>query len=228
MSSIGDLLFLIYPAVCAGCSGELMKGEDTICTHCRFHLPRTNYHQYPSNPVCKHFWGRVQVEAAASCYHFNRGGIVQNLIHRLKYHERPDIGVVLGKIYGHQLKKEIPYNKCDLIIPVPLHPKRQKERGYNQSLCFAEGLSAAMNIPVDTSLLLRAEASSTQTRKNRFERYENMKNIFLLKNENKLINKRILLVDDVITTGATLEGCISILNKVNGLRICVASIASAD
>lgn len=163
----------------------------------------------------------------ASFYFFNKGNKVQNFIHLLKYKNRPDIGVYIGKRYGGLIKTQKIFASVDLIIPVPLHPTKQKLRGYNQAEVFADGLSQSMKIPVDIKSFIRSEATETQTRKSKLERWENVKNKFIVTNQENIEDKHILLVDDVITTGSTLEACASVLLQCPGVKISMASIAVA-
>src|SRR5688572_5698286 len=145
---IRDILWLVYPSPCAACDNPLREGEDCICTSCRFHLPQTYFHRQPDNPVAKHFWGRIPVVAATSFFHFSKGERVQTLIHRLKYKGWQDIGIAVGAWMGHELKSVEGFASADVILPVPLHPRRQHRRGYNQSLLLAQGLGTSMNKPV--------------------------------------------------------------------------------
>ncbi|MEI6696341.1 MAG: phosphoribosyltransferase family protein [Bacteroidota bacterium] len=228
MTVFQDFFSLIFPNNCMACGNNLFKNEHLICTSCLFHLPKTNYHLEMANPISQIFWGRCNIQTAAAYYFFTKSGKVQHLVHQLKYKGKKEIGVFIGEIYGKELLKSPDFVQTDVIIPVPLHPKKEKKRGYNQSEVFAMGLSAAMNAPVDTKTLLRCFASETQTRKTRFKRWENVKEIFSLQNADQLKNKHILLVDDVITTGATIEACANLLNTIEGVSINIASIAVAS
>jgi ComF family protein len=227
MSLIDDFISLIYPNICAACGNSLFKHEEVLCNFCEFHLPQTNFHMDVDNPVAAIFWGRIKLESAASYYHFNKGSKVQRLIHLLKYKGRRDIGIYLGRQYGHFLKNSPLFNTVDVVLPVPLHWKKLRKRGYNQSEQFALGLGKSMKIPVDTLTLYRKLATLTQTKKSRFKRWENVAEIFALREPEKLSGKHVLLVDDVITTGATIEASILALNAIPGIRISVASIAAA-
>jgi ComF family protein len=224
---IGDFISLIFPRICAGCGNSLWKHEEVICRFCDYHLPKTNFHDDGENPVTRLFWGRVAIEAGAAFLYFNKGNNVQRLVHQLKYKGRKDIGIWLGSQYGLELRFAGPFNTIEAIIPVPLHKKKYMQRGYNQSEQFAIGLSSAMNIPVDKYLLTRARATDTQTRKSRFMRYQNVREIFTINNPDPWRGKHLLLVDDVITTGATLESCIMALSEIPGVRISIACIATA-
>jgi len=180
---------------------------------------------YPDNPVQKIFYGRADVQAAGSFLLFQKKGSVQKMLHALKYKSKPEVGVLLGKWYGQDLKKNNTFCDCDIIIPVPLHKKRMKKRGYNQSEFIAKGLAEELQIPVVNDVLFKKHFTETQTFKSREERWQNTINSFEIKNENLIKDKKILLVDDVITTGATTEACIFQLNKSSEAPISVASIA---
>ncbi|MCX6230687.1 MAG: phosphoribosyltransferase family protein [Bacteroidetes bacterium] len=228
MSLFQDFFALIYPNNCMACGNNLFKNEHIICTSCLFHLPKTNYHLTTDNPISQAFWGRTNIDAAAAFYYFTKAGKVQHLVHQLKYKGKKEVGVYIGELYGKELIESSEFSKTEVIIPVPLHPKKEKKRGFNQSEVFASGLSVSMNVPLDTKTLIRTFASETQTRKTRFKRWENVKEIFSLQQAEKLENKHILLVDDVITTGATIEACANLLNTIKGVKINVASIAVAS
>jgi len=224
---IKDFLALIFPHVCVACGKPLYKTENCICMLCIYHLPKTNFHLDKENPIAKIFWGRVEIVAAASYYSFTKGGKVQHLIHQLKYKGQKEIGVTLGKLYGIELKESVDFQKVDLIIPVPLHKNKLRKRGYNQSESIAEGLSKGMGIPTNFKSLVRAVASESQTRKSRFNRWKNVESVFQVKDEHPLIGKHILLVDDVITTGSTLEACAQTLIKIPGVSVSVVTLAHA-
>ena len=223
-----DFVSLFFPLICLSCGKNLFKHENCICTHCLYHLPKTGFHLINDNPVAKIFWGRVNIQAAASFYTFSKGGKVQQLVHQLKYKGRQDVGVTLGKLYGFELLNAPCFNSIDLIIPVPLYKKRQRKRGYNQSACFAEGLAKTMSREINLTSLFRCASSESQTKKSRFIRWKNVEDLFYLKNEEQLKHKHILLVDDVITTGATLEACAQTLLKIEGVKLSIATIAYAS
>lgn len=224
---IRDFFSLIFPRICACCGNSLWKKEQVICTSCSHHLPKTDFHLDVDNPVSRLFWGRVTIEGAGAFLSFNKGSRVQSLIHQLKYKGRKDIGVWLGYRYGLALKEAPVFQSVSFIVPVPLHRKKQLKRGYNQSEQVAIGLSDSMKVPVNTQTLVRVKATETQTRKSRFRRWENVKEIFAITAPELFVNKHILLVDDVITTGATLESCILTLATIPGCRVSVASLATA-
>jgi len=174
------------------------------------------------------FWGRVKIHSAATFLHFTKTGRVQKLVHQLKYKNKTEVGVLLGELYGRDLKKADLFKNVNVIIPVPLHWKKQMQRGFNQSEMFGRGLSKAMKARLDTKTLLRSVATETQTKKSRIERWENVSEVFDLKDEKQLEGKHILLVDDVITTGATMEACASKLLEIKDVRVSLATIAFAS
>lgn len=224
---IDDFISLIYPKICAVCGNSLWKSEEVICQKCDYHLPKTNYHQEIENPVSRLFRGRVKIETATAFLYFNKGNSVQELIHKLKYKGRMDIGVLLGNRYGQDLKNSPFFKDVSLIFPVPLYKKKFTQRGYNQSEQFGIGLSRAMGIPLENKGLVRIRATETQTRKSRFKRWENVSETFILRNQQKLAGLHVMLVDDVITTGATLEACIRAFIPVPEIKISIAAIAVA-
>lgn len=181
----------------------------------------------PDNPVFRKMYGRVPVENATSLFYFDKGNRVQHLMHQLKYRGKTEIGWYLGKLLGNDLHNAEAYQSIDTVIPVPLHVKKFRKRGYNQSEFFARGIAEAMKIDLTTDVLERAENTDTQTGKNRFERWENVKDAFRLRDKVSLKGKHILLVDDVMTTGATLEACALVLMQTPQIRISIATIAFA-
>lgn len=221
-----DFIALIYPENCAACGQTLLKNEKTLCTHCIIQLPKTNYWLYKDNPVSKIFWGRIPVENACSFLHFTKGGNVQHLLHQLKYKGNQMAGILAGKLFGSELLNT-PFSEIDAIVPVPLHLAKLKKRGYNQSELIAQGLSESIQKPLAKNWLIRKIASETQTKKNRFMRWENVKEIFATDNEAEFEGKHILLVDDVVTTGATIEACAQLLLKVKNVKVSIAALASA-
>jgi len=223
---LSDFFDLIYPKICLACENPLMKHEENLCTLCIFSLPKTNFHTLSDNPVSRLFWGKAEIEGAASYFHFEKGGHVQQLIHRFKYKGFKEIGIEIGKHYGTDLKTVEPFSKADVIIPVPLHKSKLKKRGYNQSEFFATGLSASMNIPTDFTSLYRTKATQTQTKKSRYERFENVEAIFKLKEDHPVSGKHVLLVDDVITTGSTLEACCHAITAA-GNKVSLVTMAYA-
>jgi ComF family protein len=224
----GDFISLFYPQVCLHCGNSLYKDEELICTFCRYKLPKTNYHLLKNNPVSKVFWGRATIESAAAFLFFTKGGMVQDLLHQLKYKGKKELGVLLGKLFAYELKKSILFDGIQTIIPVPLHPRKQGLRGFNQSEQISLGISQVLKLEMDTKSLIRKRFTSSQTRKNRYDRWLNVGDMFEVTNKEKLHEKHILLVDDVITTGATLEGCAQALSSIPGIKISIACLAMAS
>jgi ComF family protein len=225
---LADFVSLLFPELCAACRASLMANEELICINCRYTLPFTNFHLQPDNIVARQFWGKIPLESAYALYYFTKGGKVQNLMHQFKYRGMRQIGNLLGNIAGDQLNKNDVFNTVDIIIPVPLHKKRMRQRGFNQSTCYAEGLAQKLNAVVEDNNLVRVIATETQTHKSRFARFENMQEVFTILNPERLINKHVLLVDDIITTGSTLEACGMQLLKIEGLKLSIATIAYAE
>lgn len=223
-----DLIGLLFPELCHACGTHLYYGEQEICTKCLYDLPYTDYHIFPENRVAKQLWGRLPFNAAMAMLYFKKGTKVQNLIHSLKYKDQIEVGVKLGYLLGERLKLSKQYAGIDLIVPVPLHQKKEKLRGYNQSKFIADGIAAALQVEVSTTHLIRNKSTESQTKKSRYTRYENMETVFQINEPLALKDKHILLVDDVITTGATLEACgISLLNcKIK--KLSMAALAFAE
>ncbi len=220
-----DFVSLVYPNLCASCGSALNHGQDVICLICEAKFPQTDFHLDSNNPVAKHFWGRVNLQNASSFYYFNKGSRIQHLIHQLKYKGNTDVGIKLGKLYAYKLIESESIKNVDLIIPIPLHYKKQKRRGYNQSDFIAQGVSEVLQIPYDKKSIVREHDNISQTKKTRFERWSNVENIFQIKDSESLKDKHILLVDDVVTTGATLEACSSLILNLPETRVSAITIA---
>jgi len=225
---LADFIALLFPELCQACGESLVVGEELICTNCRFSLPFTNFHLKPDNIVAQQFWGKLNTEAAYALCYFVKGGKMQHLMHQFKYKGVQKIGDMLGNIAGEQLVTSPVFQTVDFIIPVPLHKSRLRKRGYNQSACFADGISEKLHVPVLENNLVRVRATETQTHRSRFSRFENMQEVFVVNDPQKLKNKHVLLVDDVVTTGSTLESCGTELLKVEGLKLSIATIAYAE
>ncbi len=222
---IQNFVALLYPNRCEACGNSLQQQEKTLCLSCLYNLPLTNYWKEEENNLEKTFWGRVKLEHACALFFFGKGSHYRRLLHKLKYKNKTTIGVELGRRFGIELKTAPLYQTVDLIIPLPLHPKRQRERGYNQSEQIALGIAGSTAWKIDTRSVVRKEFTKTQTRKNRLERWENVADVFAVEYPENLRNKHILLVDDVITTGATIEACAQQLLKIEGCRVSVAALA---
>ena len=215
---------LFWPNVCACCFTGLKHGEDYICSHCMYELPLTNFHREHENPVAQVFWGRAAVEHATAGYYFRKGNKVQKLVHQVKYRGQKEMGTVLGREMGKSLRDSI-FNEVDLIAPVPLHPKKLRKRGYNQSEWIARGVAEMLDKPMDVQTVERLIFTATQTRKKRFDRWENVDSGFVLTAPDNFTGKHILLIDDVLTTGATLEACIHAVLSAPGAKASVATLA---
>jgi len=222
-----DFISLFYPRYCFACNEGLAKGEETICSRCMLELPRTHYHLERENKLFRKLEGRIPIQFAMSFFLFRKGGKVQHLLHSLKYNNHPEIGETLGEVYGEELKQVEFQKYFDVIVPVPLHASRKRKRGYNQSEKFAMGLSKSLNIPWGVALE-RTIKTETQTRKSKLRRWENVSEVFQVKTPDLVLKRRILLVDDVITTGATIEACANTLLKEGVSALSVASIAYAE
>ena len=227
-SYLADFVSLLFPELCAACRESLVANEHLICTGCLYGLPFTNFHLQPDNIVARQFWGKIPLEAAYAMCYFTKGGKIQNLMHQFKYKGIKEIGNLLGSLAGDQLIKSETFTTVDMIVPVPLHKKRMRQRGYNQSACFAEGLAQKLNATVEVDNLVRVIATETQTHRSRFARFENMQEVFVVNDPGRLTGKHILLVDDIVTTGSTLEACGAQLLKVPGLKLSIATIAYAE
>jgi ComF family protein len=219
---------ILFPQNCLACEGVIEKGENDICSICRINLPRTGFHLDNQNIAAQKFWGKTQLKHAMAYLFFKKEGHVQKLLHQLKYNKEPQIGEILGNWYAQELQDNDFYKNFDIIIPVPMHPKKQKKRGYNQSACFGKGLAEIWQIPLIENGIVKTKNTISQTKKSREERYNNMKDGFEIPNTKDIKDKNILLVDDVITTGATLEACANLLLKNGAKTVSIATIAATQ
>lgn len=224
---LDDFLSLFYPRLCAGCRAPLVRGEEVICLGCLADLPKTGFEQLPDNPVAQLFWGRTDIRLATAFCRFDKGGAVQHFLHQLKYKGSKEVGEKLGHLLGCDLTRSAAFREVELLIPVPLHPKKERRRGYNQSAEIGKGIAAAMDKPLVTGNLVRNLYSDTQTNKGRFERWENVKTLFDVRNPGLLEGKHLLLIDDVVTTGSTLEACAQVLLNIPGVTVSIATLAYA-
>lgn len=224
---LADLLHYIFPECCRACGNALFKGEEVLCTFCLYHIPKTNYHKYAGNPVERKFWGKVPVQHASAYLLFNKGQRVQHLMHQLKYKGATEIGTMLGNLYGNELKQSKFFQGIDAVVPVPLHISRLRKRGYNQSEFPAIEIAKCLNCVMDKNLIFRSVKTETQTKKHRFERWQNVETIFRLNESRKFDYHHVLLVDDVITTGSTLASCASVLINDAKVKVSIAALAVA-
>ncbi len=226
-SILKELQNLFFPNCCLVCHAKLLQNEEVVCLQCLFKLPRTNNFLESSNSIENRMWGRFPFERIASFCFYAKGGTLPPLIHELKYKNGKSVGILLGKLYGKDLIGSDFISSVDYIVPVPLHPKKQKLRGYNQSEMIAMGLSHSTQIPLSTDNLHRTISNPTQTKRGRMQRWENVKGIFDLKEPEKYEGKHILLVDDVITTGSTIEACVAALLHATDIKVSVATLGEA-
>jgi len=222
-----DFFSLLFPRLCYACGNQLMRNESLICTECFVVIPRTNYHFVEDNPVAQLFWGRCLIEKAAAFSYYNKGSRIRKLIHNLKYNGIREIGYDLGRLYGLSLKTSGFINDIDIIIPVPLHPMKERIRGFNQSETISMGIADVTRLPVDIKSLARILVSATQTKRSRYERWTNVEGIFQVIDSKSIMGKHILLVDDVITTGSTIESCANELLRIEGVKVSVVALAFA-
>lgn len=224
---MSDIMRLVFPYNCEACGIELVGNEELICIQCWRFLPKTNYHLQPNNPIEIRFWGRIPIQHGAAIYFFNRDSRVQTLLHGLKYKNKPEIGLQIGRKYVTDLLISSWIQEIDLIIPVPLSEKKKKIRGYNQSEKIALRIGEGLQIPVDISSFIRIKHTKSQTTMTISERMQNVDQAFSVIYPSQLENKHILLIDDVITTGATLETCAREILKVPGTKVSVLTMAYA-
>jgi competence protein ComFC len=224
MKILRDFLGIFYPELCANCDCPLTQHENTICTFCRHDLPLTNFLDYSENNITAKFYGRIHIEKACSLLIYNEEGITKKLIHELKYRGNQKIGTFFGHWLGVILKQNNEFSDIDYIVPVPLYKKKQHQRGYNQVSKFGESISSHLGKPFLENILLRTATSKTQTFKNRFERFNTIDKIFKLNDKTLFKNKHILLIDDVITTGATSVACAKEVQKTGNVKISILTM----
>jgi len=219
-----SLLHLAFPHVCSGCGGDLLDIESSLCLRCMEALPETGFHRHSHNPVEKIFWGRIQVSAATSQFYFTKESMMQRLMHQFKYKGNKDLGIQLGRIMGKALLCSGRFDSIEALVPLPLYPAREKRRGYNQAAVLCEGIESVTRIPVLKNVISRPQYTGTQTRMGRIDRWHNMEGKFRLDDEKCIRDKHILLVDDVITTGATLEACAGELSAAGNCTLSIATL----
>jgi len=225
---IKDFTGLIYPKICYACGNVLYNNEDVICTYCLYEMPETNFHNEDNNPLNRVFWGRVPLEAVTALFYYQKGCKVQKLMHEFKYRGKREIGVYTGELLASKLKISEKWRDIDFVLPVPLHPKKERQRGFNQSEFFAKGIALGLEKNLIVNNLVRELHSESQTRKAKFQRWKNVETVYNIKNPKELRNKNLLLVDDVITTGSTIEACAQKLLEIEGTKAWVASMAAAS
>lgn len=218
---------LLYPHNCTGCESDLLDEDNLLCLKCIHDLPHTNFANLANNPVEKYFWGRLPLQAAYSQFYFSKEFLIQHLIHQLKYKGDTKVGFYLGELMGDTLLKSDRFKDIDALVPLPLYADKEHKRGYNQAAVICNGMSSVMNVPVYNKYVIRQHATETQTRKHRTERWENVKDSFKVAKPNDLTGKHLLLVDDVVTTGATLEACGAVMLQAADIKLSIATLAYA-
>jgi ComF family protein len=227
MTLINDFMSLIYPRRCEACSEILYKHEHFICNYCSLNLPKSNFHLKGENDIGFLLAGRIPLQQACSFFLFEKSGKIQKLLHSIKYQKQKELAEFLGKKYADELALAGALSNIDVILPIPLHPNKIKQRGFNQSEWFAKGLAQGLQLQLETTYLSRAKETGTQTKKRKYARWENVEGVFFLNKPEALKNKHVLLADDVITTGATLEAVWQCLKEVEGIKVSVCALAFA-
>ncbi len=218
---------MLFPHVCAGCGSDILNEETVLCMRCIDAMPETNFEMHPNNPVEKMFWGRLPLVGATAQFYFTKESLMQHLMHLFKYKANRELGLQLGRMMGEQIQHSGRF-EVDALVPLPLFPAKEKRRGYNQATVLCEGMAESMGIPVLDKAIIRPQHTETQTKKGRIERWKNMEGKFILSNPDAIRNKHLLLVDDVVTTGATLEACGNELLQAENVQLSVATLCVAS
>jgi len=221
-----SFVHLLFPHICSGCGSDILNKESMLCMRCIDAMPETNFEIHANNPVEKKFWGRLSLQQATAQYYFVRESLMQRLMHQFKYKKNKELGTQLGRMMGESLKKSNRFT-IDALIPLPLFPAKEKKRGYNQAAILCEGIAESLQVQVLKDVIIRPQHTDTQTKKGRIERWQNMEGKFVLAKPEAIANKRVLLVDDVVTTGATLEACGIELLKAENVRLSIAALCYA-
>ncbi len=221
-----SFLHLLFPHVCSGCGNDILGKESVLCMRCIDAMPETNFELHPNNPVEKKFWGRLPIQHATAQYYFTRESLMQRLMAQFKYKGNKELGFQLGRMMGESLKKSKRFD-IDALIPLPLFPVKEKKRGYNQATVLCEGIAESMQVPIFKDVIIRSQHTDTQTKKGRIERWQNMEGKFVLIKPGAINNKTVLLIDDVVTTGATLEACGMELLKAENVKLSIAALCYA-
>ena len=221
-----SFLHFIFPHICSGCGTDLLSEESQLCLRCTNAMPETNFELYPRNPVEKIFWGRLPVQSATAQFYFTKESLIQHLMHQFKYKKDKPLGFQLGRMMGEQLLRSGRF-MIDALVPLPLFPAKEKRRGYNQAAVLCEGMSAILQVPVLQDLVTRSQYTESQTQKGRIERWKNVDGKFILDLKTVIDHTHLLLVDDVVTTGATLEACGMELLKAGNVQLSLAALCFA-
>lgn len=222
------LLHYFFPHLCRGCGNDVLPAGSLICPRCLHRLPLTHFHQYAGNPVERVFYGRLPLHSAFSLFYFTKDSLVQKLLHQLKYKNHPELGRQLGRMAGESMLESPRFRSVQALVPLPLNPLRERKRGYNQATVICEGMAEASGIPLLAGVVQRPHFTETQTRKSRIQRWQNMEGRFRVADPRVLAGCHVLLVDDIVTTGATLEACGQVLLQSPGLELSVATLAFAS
>ena len=221
-----SVLHLFFPHICTGCGSDILNVESALCMRCVDAMPETNFELHPDNPVEKSFWGRLPLIGATAQFYFTKESLMQHLMHQFKYKGNRELGIQLGRMMGEQIMNSGRFD-ADALVPLPLFPVKEKRRGYNQATLLCQGIAERMKIPILDKAITRPQHTETQTKKGRIERWKNMEGKFILSDPNAIKNKHLLLVDDVVTTGATLEACGNELLKAENVRLSLATLCTA-
>ncbi len=224
-SSLNDFVHLIFPHICTGCGSDILDNHHQLCLRCLSELPVTNFFAQPGNPVERKFYGRLPIRNAGAGYFFTKNSLIETLIYELKYKGNRDIGFYLGQLLAKFLSDNNRFSEADALVPLPLNARREKKRGYNQATALCNGIASVWKKPVLDKAVVRKVNTETQTHRGRITRWENMEGVFAVADVSAIENKLILLVDDVITTGASLEACGSEILKVTGTALSIATLA---
>ena len=224
-ASFNDFIHLFFPHVCTGCGSDILEKHNQLCLQCLSELPATNFFSQPGNPLEKKFYGRMPVENGGAGFFFTKDSLIETLIYELKYKGNKDIGFYLGKLLAKFLAGNELYDNVEVLVPLPLNAKRQIKRGYNQSTALCDGIASVWKKPVIDKAVIRKVNTETQTHRGRITRWENMEGVFAVAEPSAIENKHILLVDDIITTGASLEACGSEILKIAGVKLSIATLA---
>ena len=220
-----SLEHVFFPHICAGCGSDILDPSQLICLHCMDRLPQTRFHMHANNPVEKIFWGRLPLASVSSHYYFSKDSLLQHLMHDFKYNGKKELGEFFGRQMGNAFLQSNRFRFIDALVPLPLFARRERKRGYNQATVLCEGIAETMNLPLLKKVIQRNTHTETQTHKGRLERWKNIEGKFTLMDDAAIRNRHILLVDDVITTGATLEACGMELLRADGVKLSIATLA---
>ena len=223
-----SILHIVFPHICDGCGSDLLNIESRLCIRCLASLPETNFEHHAGNPVEKLFWGRIPIINSTAQFYFTKESLMQHLMHQFKYKANKELGLQLGRLMGNAIKSSTRFNYIDALVPLPLFPSKEKKRGYNQATILCDGIAEILDLPVLTNVITRPQHTETQTKKGRIERWQNIEGKFQLVNPQAIQNKHLLLVDDVVTTGATLEACGNELLAAENVKLSIATLCVAS